>query len=160
QYEGPATITREWNKRRIVVQCNVRGRDLGGFVNEVRQRLESELALPAGYHIAYGGQFEHLQRARTRLMFIVPMALLLILALLYLSTGSMRDAMIVFTGAPFAALGGILALWLRDMPFTISAGIGFVAVSGVSMLNGLVLISTINQKLAGGMPLEQAIEQT
>lgn len=160
QVEGPGTITREWNKRRIVVQCNVRGRDLGGFVAEAQERLSAELDLPSGYFIAYGGQFEHLQRARLRLMFIVPLALVLILLLLYLSMNSLRDALIILTGAPFAALGGILALWLRDMPFTISAGVGFVAVSGVSMLNGLVLVSTINQRLARGMPIEQAIEET
>lgn len=160
EVEGPSTITREWQQRRIVVQCNVRDRDLGGFVAEVRRAMENQLDLPSGYSIQYGGQFEHLERARLRLMFIVPMALLLILALLYLSTGSVGDALIIFTGAPFAAVGGILALWLRDMPFTISAGVGFVAVSGVSMLNGLVLLSTVNRKLSEGLPIEEAIEET
>jgi cobalt-zinc-cadmium resistance protein CzcA len=155
--EGPATITREWQKRRIVVQCNVSGRDLSGFVEEVRRRIDSELDLPAAYHVSYGGQFEHLERARLRLMLIVPLALLLIVILLYVSVNSIGDALIIFTAAPFAALGGVLALWLRDMPFTISAAIGFVAVSGVSMLNGLVLVSTINQRLSRGEPLKQAI---
>jgi cobalt-zinc-cadmium resistance protein CzcA len=108
----------------------------------------------------YGGQYEHLQQAKARLMFIVPVALVLILLLLYLSLHSLRDALIVFTGAPFAALGGVFALWIFNLPFTISAGIGFVAVSGVSMLNGLVLVATFNQRRAAGVPLEEAIEQT
>ena len=158
QFEGPATITREWQKRRVVVQCNVRGRDVASFVEEVRERIDRELALPAGYYVAYGGQFEHLERARKRLMFIVPAALLLILLLLQTSTESYRDALIIFAGAPFATLGGILALWLRDMPFTISAGVGFVAVSGVSMLAGLVMVSTIRQRLGEDVPLPEAIE--
>ncbi|MCH8007037.1 MAG: efflux RND transporter permease subunit, partial [Planctomycetes bacterium] len=158
QFEGPATITREWQKRRVVVQCNVRGRDVASFVEEVRARIDRELALPAGYYVAYGGQFEHLERARKRLMFIVPAALLLILLLLQTSTESYRDALIIFAGAPFATLGGILALWLRDMPFTISAGVGFVAVSGVSMLAGLVMVSTIRQRLGEDVPLPEAIE--
>src|SRR5688572_2298807 len=117
--EGPSTITREWQRRRIVVQCNVSGRDLAGFVDEVRQRIDAELDLPPGYYVAFGGQFEHLERAQTRLMLIVPLALLLIIMLLYLSVNSLRDALIIFTGAPFAAIGGIFALWLLDMPFTI-----------------------------------------
>jgi cobalt-zinc-cadmium resistance protein CzcA len=158
--QGPSTITREWQKRRIVVQCNVRGRDLGGFVNEVRNTIDENLNLPGGYYVTFGGQFEHLERAQLRLTLIVPLALLLIIILLYLSVHSLTDALIIFTGAPFAALGGIAALCLRDMPFTISAGVGFVAVCGVSMLNGLVLVSTINQKMAGGMGLEHAIEET
>ena len=158
QFDGPSTITREWQKRRVVVQCNVRGRDVAGFVDEVQTRIGRELEMPAGYYVTYGGQFEHLQRARQRLMFIVPAALALILLLLYTSTESVRDALIIFTGAPFATLGGILALWLRDMPFTISAGVGFVAVSGVSMLAGLVMVSTIRQRLHEDVPLPEAIE--
>jgi cobalt-zinc-cadmium resistance protein CzcA len=159
QFEGPSTITREWQKRRVVVQCNVRGRDVAGFVDEVRASIDRGLVLPSGYYVAYGGQFEHLERARKRLMFIVPAALLLILLLLQTSTESLRDALLIFTGAPFATLGGILALWLRDMPFTISAGVGFVAVSGVSMLAGLVMVSTIRQRLGEGAALPSAIEQ-
>jgi cobalt-zinc-cadmium resistance protein CzcA len=160
QVEGPATITREWQRRRIVVQCNVRDRDTGSFVEEVQGRLERELALPAGYHITYGGQFEHLERARTRLMIVVPLALALILLLLYASTDSIRDTLVIFTGAPFATLGGVLALWWRDMPFTISAGVGFVAVSGVAMLNGLVMVSTIKQLRGDGMDPFEAIEKS
>ncbi len=158
QFEGPATVTREWQRRRAVVQCNIRGRDVGSFVEEARRRLGEELALAPGYSIAYGGQFEHLERAQRRLLFVVPAALLLILLLLHASTGSVRDALMIFTGAPFATLGGILALWLRDMPFTISAGVGFVAVCGVSMLAGLVMVSTIRQKLDEGAPLHDSIE--
>jgi cobalt-zinc-cadmium resistance protein CzcA len=143
----------------VVVQCNVRGRDVESFVDEVRERIDEALVLPAGYYVAYGGQFEHLERARKRLMFIVPVALLLILLLLQTSTESFRDALLIFTGAPFATLGGILALWLRGMPFTISAGVGFVAVSGISMLAGLVMVSTIRQRLAEDVPLHDAIEE-
>ena len=156
---GPATITREWQKRRVVVQCNVVGRDLGGFVAEAQRRLDRELDLPTGYHLEFGGQFEHLLRARARLGLVVPLALTLILLLLYASTRSWFDTLIVFTGAPFAALGGVAALTLRDMPFTISAGVGFVALSGVAMLNGLVLVSTIRTRLADGNALHEAIEQ-
>ncbi len=160
QSEGPAAINREWQKRRIIVQCNVRGRDLGGFVREAQGKLNEALKLPVGYHWALGGQYEHLIRASRRLSVVVPLALALILVLLYLSVRSVRDSLIIFTGAPFAALGGIIALHLRDMPFTIAAGVGFVAVSGVSMLNGLVLVSTLRQRLAAGVALPQAIEET
>lgn len=160
QVEGPSTITREWQRRRIVVQCNVRGRDIGSFVSEVQSRLEKEVILPAGYHFDYGGQFEHLQRAKNRLMIVVPIVLFLILFLLYTSTGSMADGLMIFTGAPFASLGGVVALWLRGMPFTISAAVGFIAVSGVSVLNGLVMVSTIQQLLKKGHPMNQAIEES
>ena len=157
QTEGPSTINREWQKRRIVVQCNVRGRDLHGFVEEARRRIADDLTLPSGYFVTFGGQFEHLERASTRLLIVVPLALITILVLLYFSTHSVRDALVVFTGAPFAAVGGILALWIRGMEFTISAGVGFVAVSGVSMLAGLVLVATIRRKIAEGMDVTQAI---
>ena len=160
QVEGPSTITREWQKRRIVVQCNIRGGDVGGFVDRVRRRIDAEIDLPPGYYVSYGGQFEHLERAEARLMIVVPIALGLILFLLYVSTDSLRDALIIFTGAPFATLGGIVALTFRDMPFTISAGVGFVAVSGVSMLNGLIMVSTIRQLLSAGAPLHDAIERS
>ena len=139
-----------------MVQCNVRGRDVGSFVEEARDRIVDEVDLPAGYFVAFAGQFEHMERARLRLAIVVPIALALILFLLYTSTGSLRDALIIFTGAPFATLGGLLALWARDMPFTVSAGVGFVAVSGVAMLAGLVLVSTIRRLADGGMDLEAA----
>ncbi len=161
QVEGPSTITREWQKRRIVVQANVVDRDLGGFVADVRARIAREVDLPPGYFVEYGGQFEHLQRASARLWIIIPVALATILVLLYLSTRSIVDALLIATGAPFAAVGGIVALWLRELPFTISAGVGFVAVSGVSVLNGLVLVSTIRRKIdQEGYGVEDAIEET
>jgi len=161
EVEGPSTITREWQKRRVVVQANVRGRDLKGFVDEAEERIAREVELPPGYFVRLGGQFEHLERASKRLAIIVPIALGAILFLLFLSTGTVRDALIVATGAPFATFGGIAALTLRDMPFTISAGVGFVAVSGVSMLNGLVLVSTIRRKIdEDGLELERAVEET
>ncbi len=157
--EGPATVTREWQKRRIVVQCNVDGRDVGSFVAEARDRIAAEVDMPPGYFVRMAGQFEHMERARRSLRLIVPAALLLILFLLYNSMNSVRDAFIIFTGAPFAAVGGILALWLRDMPYTVSAGIGFVAVCGVAMLDGLVLVSTMRRRLESGEPPDEAIEQ-
>ena len=160
QIEGPSTITREWQRRRIVVQSNVRGRDVGGFVAEARERILAEVDLPAGYFVSFAGQFENMERARLRLMIVVPLALLLVFFLLYTSTNSVRDALMIFSGAPFAALGGVLALWLRGMPFTISAGVGFVAVSGVAMLAGLVLVSTIKRALSGGVPLETAVSES
>ena len=160
QIEGPSTITREWQRRRILVQCNVRGRDVGGFVEEARKRIDEEVEFPTGYFASFGGQFEHMERARLRLSIVVPVALLLVFFLLYSSTGTVREASIIFTAAPFAALGGLLALWLRQMPFTVSAGVGFVAVSGVAMLAGLVLVSTIRASLDSGTPLEPAIEES
>jgi cobalt-zinc-cadmium resistance protein CzcA len=160
QIEGPSTITREWQRRRIVVQCNVRGRDVGSFVDEVRNRINEEVDLPPGYYVSFAGQFEHMERARLRLMVVVPTALLLIFFLLYTSTNSVRDALIIFIGAPFATLGGLFALWIRGMPYTVSSGVGFVAVSGVAMLAGLVLVSTMQRMLEAGSSLDQAIEES
>jgi cobalt-zinc-cadmium resistance protein CzcA len=157
--EGPSTINREWGKRRVVVQTNVRGRDVGSFVAELQESLDKRVLLPAGYFIRYGGQFENLQRAQTRLMIVVPVALILIFGLLYLTYHRILDAARVFTGVPFAAIGGIVALWLRDMPFSISAAVGFVALSGVSVLGDMVLVSTIRQYLAEGLPMRTAISQ-
>ncbi len=153
--EGPATINREWGKRRIVIQANVRDRDVGSFVNDLRRELRRQVALPTGYFTRIGGQFENLERARRRLAVVVPVALLLIATLLYFTYGRLRDVLRVFTGVPFAAVGGIFALWLRDMPFSISAGVGFVALSGVSVLGDMVLVSRVRQLLASGLaPLE------
>ena len=160
QTEGPSTITREWQRRRILVQSNVRGRDVGSFVAEARERILAEVDLPPGYFVSFAGQFENMERARLRLMIVVPLALLLVILLLFSSTSSVRDTLMIFTGAPFAALGGVLALWLRGMPFTISAGVGFVAVSGVAMLAGLVLVSTIKKALAAGTSLELAVSES
>ena len=157
--EGPATINREWSKRRITVQCNVRGRDVASFVAEARQRIAEHVKLPEGYTIEWGGQFENMERANRRLMFVVPMSLALIFVLLFFSLGSFRDVLIVASGIPLGLVGGILALWLRDMPFTVSSAIGFVALSGVAILNGLVLVTFIQQKIEAGRPLEQAVRE-
>jgi cobalt-zinc-cadmium resistance protein CzcA len=142
-----------------VVQTNVRGRDLASFVAEARMAIEREVKLPPGYFIRFGGQFEHLERARNRLLIVVPLALALILTLLLFTYRRWQDAARVFSGVPLAAVGGIVALWLRDMPFTISAGVGFVVLSGVSVLADMVLVSTIQQRLREGMPLRAAIEE-
>jgi cobalt-zinc-cadmium resistance protein CzcA len=139
--EGPMMISREDAKRRISIGVNVRDRDVASLVGEIEQRLNAELDLPPGYSITYGGQFENLQHATARLMIAVPVALLLILFLLYLAFDSMREALVIFAAVPLAAVGGILALELRGLPFSISAGIGFIALFGVAVLNGLVLVN-------------------
>ena len=159
EIEGPATINREWGRRRITVQCNVRGRDVAGFVAEAKQRIAAQVRLPEGYSIEWGGQFENMERANRKLMFVVPMALALIFVLLFFSLGSLRDVLIVASGIPLGLVGGVLALWLRDMPFTVSSAIGFVALSGVAILNGLVLVTFIRQKIDAGQPLEQAVRE-
>jgi cobalt-zinc-cadmium resistance protein CzcA len=155
--EGAATINREWGQRRIVVQANVRGRDIGSFVAEAKRAIESRVELEPGYFVRFGGQFEQYERARDRLLVVVPLALLLILVLLYFTYGRVPDALRVFTGVPFAAVGGVVALWLRDLPFSVSAGVGFVALSGVSVLGDMVLVSTIRDMLRAGMNLEEAV---
>jgi cobalt-zinc-cadmium resistance protein CzcA len=157
--EGPSTIQREWNRRRITVQCNVRGRDVAGFIAEARAGIAAHVALPDGYTLEWGGQFEHMERANRRLAIIVPMALGLIFILLYLSLGSIRDVLIVATGIPLGAVGGIGALAARGLPFTVSAAIGFIALSGVAILNGLVLVTFIRQRLARGEPLDRAVRE-
>ena len=158
--EGPSTIKREWNQRRITVSANVRGRDMGRFVAEARQNVAQGVQLPPGrYHIEWGGQFEHLQRARQRLSIVVPLALALIFGLLYMTYHNVIDALRVFTGVPFAWVGGIFALWVRDMPFSISAAVGFIALSGVAVLDDMLLVSTIRQLRKRGVALEQAVEQ-
>jgi cobalt-zinc-cadmium resistance protein CzcA len=155
--EGPTTVNREWGRRRVVVQANVRGRDIGSFVAEARSAIASRVQLPAGYFVRFGGQFEHLESARRRLMLVVPASLALILVLLYMTYGRMLDVARVFLGVPFAAVGGVAALWLRGIPFSVSAAVGFIALSGVSGLANMVLVSTIRQLLAEGMTLRQAI---
>ena len=158
--EGPSTITREWGQRRITITANVRGRDLGSFVAEARTKIAEKVALPsARYRVEYGGQFENLQRAQTRLMIVVPLALVLIFILLYMTYHNIVDALRVFTGIPFAWVGGIFALWLRDMPFSISAGIGFIAMSGVAVLDDMILVSYIRQLRQKGLPLDEAVTQ-
>ena len=148
--EGPSTIQREWAKRRVTVQANVRGRDVGSFVADVRRVLRDNVALPTGYYTTFGGQFEHLERAQKRLLIVVPIALLLVFSLLYLTYGRASDAIRIFTGVPFGAVGGIAALWIRDMPFSISAGVGFIALSGVAVLGDMVLVSRVMQLLERG----------
>jgi len=155
--EELGAITRESNQRRVAILINLRGRDTQGFVTEATEKLRSQLVLPPGYYFEFGGQFENLVMARNRLMIVVPAALGLIFALLFLSFGSLRQAALVFTCVPLAVTGGIFSLWARGMPFTISAGIGFIALSGIAVLNGIMLISYINQLRNGGMGLRQAV---
>ncbi|MBI5850358.1 MAG: efflux RND transporter permease subunit [Planctomycetes bacterium] len=156
---GPSTISREAGQRQVTVQVNVRGRDIAGFVAEARETIAAGVAMPSPrYRIEWGGQFEHFERARTRLLFVVPAVLLLIAVLLWLTYRSVRDALRVFTGVPFAVVGGVIALWVREMPFSISAAVGFVALSGVAVLGDMVLVSTIRQLRAAGVPLAAAVE--
>ena len=154
---GPNQISRENGKRRIVVSANVRDRDLGSFVGEVQRQVTEQVKLPAGYWIGWGGQFEQLVGASQRLAVVVPVALLLIFALLCMSLGSMGDATLVFSGVPLALTGGIAALALRGIPLSISAGVGFIALSGVAVLNGLVIISFIQRLRADGMTVDSAV---
>ena len=156
--EGPAQISREDRRRRIVVELNVRGRDLGGFVKDAQAAIEKEIKLPEGYYITWGGQFENLQRATLMLSIVVPVALLLIFILLFMTFGSMTEALLIYTGIPFAIVGGIFALAIRQMPFSISAGVGFIALSGVAVLNGVVMVSYINS-LKETMDTESAVIQ-
>jgi len=154
---GPNQISREDGKRRVVVSANVRDRDLGSFVSEVQRQVTEQVKLPPGYWIGWGGQFEQLVGASQRLAVVVPVALLLIFALLCMSLGSMGDATLVFSGVPLALTGGIAALALRDIPLSISAGVGFIALSGVAVLNGLVIISFIQRLRAEGLTIDQAV---
>ena len=157
--QGPNQISRENGKRRIVVTANVRGRDLGSFVTEAQRRVRAAEVAPPGYWVEYGGTFEQLISASNRLMIVVPAALLLVFGLLYLSFRSIKDALLVFSGVPLALTGGVAALYLRDIPFSISAGVGFIALSGVAVLNGLVIISFIRALRAEGRSLDIAIEE-
>ena len=155
--EGFNQVSRENGKRRVVVQANVRGRDIGGFVDEVRTRIAESAPPPPGTYLDYGGQFENLERARERLLIVVPVCFLLIFGLLYATFGNAKDAVMVFVCVPLALTGGILALWLRGMPFSISAAVGFIALSGVAVLNGLVMVTFINERIELGDKLEDAI---
>ena len=157
--EAPAQISREQGQRLAIVQANVRGRDLGSFITEAQARAARNVPLPAGYRIEWGGQFETLQSARARLAVVVPLTLAAIFLLLYLSFQSVRQAAIVFSGVPLAVTGGILALLGRGLPFSISAGIGFIALFGVAVLNGLVLVSAINKLRAEGRNLPEAVQE-
>jgi heavy metal efflux system protein len=154
---GPNMINRENGKRRIVVTANVRGRDLGSFVAEAQKQIDAKIQIPSGYWISWGGQFEQLISATKRLEVVVPIALLLIFLLLFATFGTVKDTLLVFSGVPLALTGGVAALWLRDIPLSISAGVGFIALSGVAVLNGMVMISFINKLRDEGKPLEDAI---
>lgn len=148
---GPAQISRENTRRRITIGINARGRDVESLITEINERLGKELTLPPGYSIEYGGAFENLKSAKKRLGIVVPIALLLIFLLVFLALKSLKQSLIIFMAVPFAAVGGVLALWMRGMPFSISAGVGFIVLSGVAVLNGLVLISSLNELKEGGM---------
>lgn len=156
---GPNQFSRENGKRLVIVTANVRGRDLGSFVAEAQARIASAVTVPPGYWLGYGGTFEQLLSATQRLQIVVPVALLLILGLLFVSLGNAKDAFLVFTGVPLALTGGVAALWLREIPLSISAGVGFIALSGVAVLNGLVMLSCIRALRDTGQPLDAAIEE-
>jgi cobalt-zinc-cadmium resistance protein CzcA len=156
--EGYSTINREWGRRLIKIQCNVRGRDIASFVQEARTGIENEMSLPEGYVIEWGGQFEHLQRSKIRFMIVIPIALLLIFLMLYFSLKNLVDVFIIYTGIPFAFIGGVFALWGRGMPFSVSAAIGFIALSGIAVLNGQILVSSIRIFRKEGLILGEAVK--
>ena len=157
EVDRPSTINREWGRRLIKVQTNVRERDIASFVDEAREKIAAEINLPDGYLIEWGGQFENLERSQKRLAFVVPITLGLIFLLLYLSLKNLRHVLIIYTGIPFAAVGGVLALWLRGIPFSVSAAVGFIALSGIAVLNGQVLVTAIRQNLERGEELFDAV---
>jgi cobalt-zinc-cadmium resistance protein CzcA len=154
--EGPATINREWGRRLVRAQCNVVDRDVSSFVAEAQRRIAAEVDLPEGYVIGWGGQFENLVRARNRLAVVVPATLIVVFFLLCFSLKRLRDVALIYTAVPFAAVGGVLALWLRDIPFSVSAAVGFIALSGIAVLNGQVLVSAIREARDRGLGLRDA----
>lgn len=154
---GPELVSREGGQRRIVVQANVRGRDLGSFVDAAQHAMKEKVKLPAGYELQWGGQFENQQRAMRRLMIVLPLSILVILGLLVATFGSFRQATLILLNVPFALVGGIGALWLRDLNMNVSASIGFIALFGVAVLNGIVMVSYINRLLEDGLPVHQAV---
>lgn len=156
---GPNQVSRENGKRLVVVSANVRGRDIGSFVAEAEARIQAEVQVPAGYWTTWGGQFEQLQSAARRLQVVVPVALLLVFTLLFMMFNNVKDGLLVFTGIPFALTGGVLALWLRDIPLSISAGVGFIALSGVAVLNGLVMLAFIRNLREEGRSLVDAANE-
>lgn len=149
--EGPAKISRDNTRRRIVVGINVRNRDLQSVVDDIQRIVETKVKMPSGYHVTYGGQFENLQSAKARLMIAVPIALILIFILLYFAFGSVKEALLVYSAIPLSAVGGVLFLWIRDLPFSISAGVGFIALFGIAVLNGIVLIEHFKELKHQGM---------
>ncbi|WP_097305085.1 efflux RND transporter permease subunit [Pseudomonas chlororaphis] len=156
---GPAQVSRENGKRLVIVSANVRGRDMGSFVEEATRAIGDQVKIPTGYWITWGGQFEQLQEASKRLEIVVPVALLLVFGLLFMMFNNLKDGLLVFTGIPFALTGGIMALWLRDIPLSISAGVGFIALSGVAVLNGLVMIAFIRNLREEGRMLAAAVNE-
>ncbi|EPK3139384.1 CusA/CzcA family heavy metal efflux RND transporter [Enterobacter cloacae] len=156
---GPNQVSREQGKPRIVVSANVRGRDLGSFVSDAERQIAQSIKVPTGYWTTWGGQFENLQSATNRLKIVIPVALLLVFLLLFVMFNNVKDGLLVFTGIPFALTGGIIALWLRGIPMSISAAVGFIALSGVAVLNGLVMISFIRSLREEGRTLNQAIHE-
>jgi len=156
---GPNQVSRENGKRLVIVSANVRGRDIGSFVSEAGEVIERDVQVPAGYWTSWGGQFEQLQSAAKRLQIVVPVALLLVFGLLFMMFNNLKDGLLVFTGIPFALTGGVMALWLRDIPLSISAGVGFIALSGVAVLNGLVMIAFIRNLREEGRSLSDAISE-
>jgi cobalt-zinc-cadmium resistance protein CzcA len=157
--EGPEVIDHEGGQRYVVVKSNVRERDLGGFARDVRRAVSERVSLPSGYYVTYGGQFENQSRAMRRLGIIVPLVLLLIGGLLYASFGTVRHALLVMLNVPFALVGGIAALWLRGLHLNLSASVGFIALFGVAVLNGVVLLAYVNQLRAAGRPLRDAVRE-
>ena len=156
---GPNQISRENGKRRAVITANVRGRDLGSFIADLRAQIDADVELPDGYYVEYGGTFEQLQSAATRLQIVVPLALVLIFGLLFMLFKTVRDAAVVFSGVPLALTGGVAALALRGIPMSISAGVGFIALSGVAVLNGVVMLSFIRDLRENGMSLDDAVRE-
>ena len=152
----PETISHEGSQRRLVVQCNVRGRDIGSVVAEAQERMEA-LQLPAGYHLRWGGQFENQARAMSRLMLVIPLSLVIIFGLLFVTFHSIPQSALIILNVPFALVGGIAALWIRGLNLNLSASVGFIALFGVAVLNGVVLVSAVNQRRADGTPLRQAV---
>ena len=157
--DGPSEISRHSIRRRLLIQCNVRGRDLASFVSDAQQQVGEKIMLPAGYFLEWGGQFENLQRASARLMIAVPVALFLIFAMLFITFNSVKLTLLIFLNVPIAATGGIFALWLRDLPFSISAGVGFIALFGIAVMNGVVLIEHIRHLRHEGQTSSTAVVQ-
>lgn len=156
--EGISTIAREWGKRLIRVQANVAGRDVSSFVNEAQAAIAEKVTLPDGYLIDWGGQFENLLQAKRKFMLVVPVTLMLVFVLLFFSLRNLRDVALIYLGIPFAAVGGVLGLWLRGIPFSVSAAIGFIALCGIAVLNGQILVTAIRSRIAQGMDVERAVK--
>jgi cobalt-zinc-cadmium resistance protein CzcA len=146
--EGPVQVSREYGQRRIVVECNVRGTDIGSFVAESKSKIESSVRIPAGYYITWGGQFENQESATRRLLIVVPLSIFIIFVLLFVTFGNLRHSMLILLNLPFALSGGIIALFIRDLHLSVPASVGFIALFGVAVLNGIVLVSHINQLLS------------